>query len=267
MKTKLSHLKKYLLIISTALFLLSCGSRQDIIYFQDADFASMSRPIKTYSPVIKPDDALTITVSALDVVSVRPFNLIAVAYAENDGEIGRTAMQSYLVDANGNIDFPVLGTLKLAGLNRVQATNLIKDMLKEYINDPIVNLRNINFKVTVLGEVNNPGTFTVQNDRITILEALGLAGDLTIQAERNNIMVVREENGKKTYNRVNLTSEEIFNSPMYYLTQNDVIYVQPNNSRVKGSTVGPSTNLVLGVVSALLTTAAIVVSLVALNTK
>jgi len=265
MKTKLSNLKKSLLIISTALFLLSCGSKKDVIYFQDADLASMSKPIKNYSPVIKPDDALTITVSALDVVSVRPFNLIAVAYAENDGDIGRTAMQSYLVDANGNIDFPVLGTLKLAGLNRVQATNLIKDMLKEYINDPIVNLRNINFKITVLGEVKNPGTFTVPNDRITILEALGLAGDLTIHAERNNIMVVREEGGKKTYNRVNLTSEEIFNSPMYYLTQNDVIYVQPNNAKVKGSTIGPSTNVVLGVVSALLTTAAIVVSLVALN--
>ncbi len=265
MKTKFSNLKRSLVIISAALFMLSCGSKQDIVYFQDADLASMSRPIKNYSPVIKPDDALTITVSALDVVSVRPFNLIAVAYAENDGEIGRTAMQSYLVDANGNIDFPVLGTLKLAGLNRVQATNLIKDMLKEYINDPIVNLRNINFKITVLGEVKNPGTFTVPNDRITILEALGLAGDLTIYAERHNIMVVREENGKKTYNRINLTSEEIFNSPMYYLTQNDVIYVQPNNSRIKGSTVGSSTNVVLGVVSALLTTAAIVVSLVALN--
>ncbi|HBK71179.1 MAG TPA: hypothetical protein DDZ39_05900 [Flavobacteriaceae bacterium] len=261
MKTKLSNLKKSLLLISTALILLSCGNKKDIIYFQDADIASISRPIKNYSPVIKPDDELTITVSSLDLEGVRPFNLVSVAFSESDGEIGRTAMQSYLVDANGNIDFPVLGTLKLVGLNRIQATNLIKDMLKEYVKDPIVNLRTINFKITVLGEVNNPGIYFIKNDRITILEALGLAGDLTIQAERTNLLLVREEGGKKTYNRINLTSEEIFNSPLYYLSQNDAIYVHPNNSRIKSSTIGPNTSVILGVVSALLTTAAIVVSI------
>ncbi len=260
-KIKFSDLKNCTLILSILTLLISCGTKQDIVYFQDADVTAISRPIENYSPVIRPDDMLTITVSALDLNAVRPFNLMAVAYAQDDGEIGRTALQSYLVDANGNIDFPVLGTLKLAGLNRIQATAMIKDMLKEYIKDPIVNLRNVNFKVSVLGEVNKPGVYTVQNDRITILEALGLAGDLTIQAERHNILVIREEGGKKTYNRINLTSEEVFNSPMYYLTQNDVIYVEPNNSRVKGSTVGPSTNLTLGVVSALLTTAALVISI------
>lgn len=241
--------------------LLSCGAKQDIVYFQDVDIASISRPIVNYSPVIRSDDMLTITVSALDLNAVRPFNLTAVAYAENDGEIGRTALQGYLVDANGNIDFPVLGTLKLAGLNRIQATSMIKDMLKEYIKDPIVNVRNINFKVTILGEVNKPGVYTVQNDRITILEALGLAGDLTIQAQRKNVLLIREEGGKKTYNRVNLTSEEIFNSSMYYLTQNDVIYVEPNNSRVRSSTIGPSTSATLSAISILVTAAALVVSI------
>jgi len=187
--------------------------------------------------------------------------LTAVSYASDDGDIGRTTLQSYLVDSNGNIDFPVLGTLKLAGLNRIQATAMIKDMLKEYLNNPIVIVRNVNFKVSVLGEVRNPGVYTIQNDRITILEALALAGDLTIQAERHNVMVIREEGNKKTYNRVNLTSEEIFNSPMYYLTQNDVIYVTPNNAQVKGSTIGPSTSTLLTGISILLTAAAIVVSI------
>lgn len=260
-KSKLSNFKRSALTIILAVFLYSCGSRQDIVYFQDADLAAISKPIENYSPIIKPDDALTITVSSLDIEGVRPFNLTVVSYTDNDGDIGRTTLQSYLVDSNGNIDFPVLGTLKLAGLNRIQATAMIKDMLKEYINNPIVIIRNVNFKVSVLGEVRNPGVFTIQNDRITILEALALAGDLTINAERHNVMVVREEGNKKTYNRVNLTSEELFNSPMYYLTQNDVIYVTPNNSRVRGSTIGPSTNTTLSAISILLTAAAIVVSI------
>jgi len=260
-KIKYSDLKNNIIILSMLVLLLSCGAKQDIVYFQDVDIASISRPIVNYSPVIRSDDMLTITVSALDLNAVRPFNLTAVAYAENDGEIGRTALQGYLVDANGNIDFPVLGTLKLAGLNRIQATSMIKDMLKEYIKDPIVNVRNINFKVTILGEVNKPGVYTVQNDRITILEALGLAGDLTIQAQRKNVLLIREEGGKKTYNRVNLTSEEIFNSSMYYLTQNDVIYVEPNNSRVRSSTIGPSTSATLSAISILVTAAALVVSI------
>lgn len=260
-KIKLPNLKKSVLIISLAVLTYSCGSRQDVVYFQDVDLAAISKPIENYSPVIKPDDMLTITVSSLDLQGVLPFNLPAVTYAGDDGEIGRSTLQSYLVDSNGNIDFPVLGTLKLAGLNRIQATAMIKDMLKEYLNDPIVIVRNINFKVSVLGEVRNPGVFTIPNDRITILEALALAGDLTIQAERHNVLVVREEGNKKTYNRINLTSEEIFNSPMYYLTQNDVIYVTPNNAQIKGSTIGSSTNTTLSAIGILLTAAAIVVSI------
>ncbi|WP_117882990.1 polysaccharide biosynthesis/export family protein [Aureibaculum luteum] len=260
-KIKLPFLKKSVLVVSLAILTFSCGSRQDVVYFQDVDLAAISKPIENYSPIIKPDDALTISVSSLDVQGVRPFNLTPVSYAGNDGEIGRSTLQSYLVDSNGNIDFPVLGTLKLAGLNRIQATAMIKDMLKEYLTDAIVIIRNVNFKVSILGEVRNPGVYTIQNDRITILEALAMAGDLTIQAERHNVLVVREEGNKKTYNRVNLTSEEIFNSPMYYLTQNDVIYVTPNNSMVRGSTIGPSTGTVLSAISILLTAAAIVVSI------
>ena len=115
--------------------------------------------------------------------------------------------------------------------------------------------------MTVLGEVNRPGSFTIPNERITVIEALGLAGDLTIQAERKNVLVIREENGKKTYNRIDLTSEEVFNSSVYYLAQNDVIYIEPNNSRIKSSTVGPSTSTTLGVISTLVTVAALIISI------
>lgn len=258
-------LKKSILLLFSLVLMLSCGSKQDIVYFQDVDMAAVSRPIEDYSPVIMPDDMLTITVSAFDMVGVRPFNLMAVAYVDEQGTIGRNALQSYLVDAKGNIDFPVLGKLKLAGLTRIEAANMIKDMVSEYVTNPIVNLRIINFRFTVLGEVKNPGTFTVQNNRITIMEALGMAGDLTIQAERSNVLLVREEGGKNTYNRINLTSEAVFNSPFYYLQQNDFIYVEPNNSRARSATVGPDTNFTLGVIGALLTSAALVITVINSN--
>ena len=257
----LTSLKKIIVSLGVLLLLASCGTKQDIVYFQDVDLMGVSRPIKTYTPVIKPSDLITINVSALDYDAVRPFNLPAVAFIQENGEIGRAAQQTYLVDSNGNIDFPVLGTLKLAGLNRIQATNFVRDMLKDYIKNPIVNIRTVNFKITVLGEVNRPGSFTIPNERITIIEALGLAGDLTIQAERKNVLVIREENDKKTYTRVDLTSESVFNSPVYYLSQNDVIYIEPNKSRVKSSSIGPDTTATLRIVSTLVTVAALIISI------
>ena len=260
MKSIILDLKKYLFIISFLTLLISCGTKQDIVYFQNIDTNGLSKSINNYNVLIRPADMLTISVSALDQDAARPFNLPTSNFSIN-GAQGREEQQTYLVDANGDIDFPVLGKLKLAGLNRIQSTDLIKDMLKDYIKNPIVNLRRINFKVTVLGEVNKPGSYIVSEERVTILEALGLAGDLSIQAERKNVLLIREENGKKTVNRVDLTSAELFNSPIYYLIQNDVIYVEPNNSRVKSSTVGPNVNATLGVVSSLLGAIALIVSI------
>jgi len=258
---KIVNPKFYLLSISLSILMISCGTKKDIVYFQDIDVTAVNKSINQYNPVIKSDDKLTINVAALDQDAVRPFNLPAVAFIREGGNIGQATQQSYLVDTSGNINFPVLGTLKLAGLNRVQATTLITDMLKEYIKNPIVNIRIVNFKITVLGEVKNPGSFVITNERITIIEALGLAGDMTIQAERENVLVIREENGTKTYTRVNMTSESVFNSPVYYLNQNDVIYIEPNNSRAKSSTIGPSTNTTLGVISTLVTVAALIISI------
>lgn len=254
---------KILSFISVLILVIvsSCASRSDIVYFQNVDENNNSVSLNSYSPTIRPDDILTITVSALDQDAARPFNLPTVAFGTNGIQLGQQRQETYLVDTNGNIDFPVLGTLKLGGLNRVQATNLIKDLLNEYIKNPIVNLRTINFKVTVLGEVRNPGVYTIQNDRITVLEALGLAGDLTIQASRENVLIVREENNKKSNYRINLTNEDVFNSPVYYLAQNDVIYVEPNSSRIKSSTIGPNTNATFNLISTLATVTALIVTI------
>ena len=243
------------------MLITSCASRRDVVYFQDADLAATANSINNYGLVIKPDDVLTIVVSALDQDLSRPFNLTSMTYSDDANRDGRTVHQGYLVDANGNIEFPVLGTIKLGGLNRAQATELIKSMLKEYLKNPIVIIRMQNFKVTVLGEVQRPGVYTIENDRLTILEALGLAGDLNLQAERKNVLVIREDKGKTTYNRVDLTTETLFNSPMYYLTQNDVIYVEPNNSRIKSSSIGPNVGATLNTISTLAAVAALIVSL------
>lgn len=259
--SSLRNFTKYLTLLLITVFITSCGSKKDIVYFQDVDQVGASKPIFDYNPIIRSDDMLTINVSALDQDAVIPFNLPAISFVEPNGEVGRATQQSYLVNAEGNIDFPVLGTLKLEGLTRIEATDKIKILLTEYIKNPIVNIRIINFKVTVLGEVNRPGTFTIQNERISILDALGLAGDMTIHAERKNVLVIREENGKKTYNRLNMTSETIFNSPLYYLRQNDIIYVEPNNSRVKSSTVGPNVTATLGVISTLAGLATVIISI------
>ena len=263
MKIKISiiELKKYIYLICISLFFMSCGSKQDIVYFQNVDSVGSSSAITQFNRTIKPDDMLTIVVSALDQDAVRPFNLANITFSGDGQLVGRPSQQSYLVDADGNIDFPVLGSLKLEGLSRIQATSLIKGMLTEYIKNPIVNIRTVNFKVTVLGEVSRPGSYTIPNERITIIEALGLAGDMTIQAERKNVLVIREKDGKKTYNRVNMTSEDVFNSPVYYLSQNDVIYVEPNNSRVKSSTVGPNTGATFQLITTLITAAAFAISL------
>lgn len=256
----LNHIK-IIFLIFISLFFNSCASKQDIVYFQDIDAIGSSKSIKNFSLTIFPDDMLTISVSALDQDAARPFNLPMAAFSSDGGEVGRATQQTYLVDSEGNIDFPVLGKLKIAGLSRIQATDLIKDLLKQYIKNPIINIRITNFTITVLGEVGSPGSYTIPNERITIIEALGRAGDLTIQARRNNVLVIRENNGKKTYNRINLTSEEVFNSPVYYLTQNDVIYVEPNNARKQASSIGPGLGATLSIISTIVTVTALVVSL------
>src|SRR5690606_36854273 len=152
-------------------------------------------------------------------------------------------LQNYLVDAEGYIEYPVLGKVKLGGMTRPQAISHMKGLLAEYIVSPGVTLQITNFKVTVLSEVSNPGSFTLPHERITILEAIGLAGDLTLYGVRKNVLVIREADGEKSFHRVDLTSDEVFNSPVYMLIQNDLVYVEPNTARSTTSTY--STNYAL----------------------
>jgi len=249
----------FILLLITLLILTSCGSRKKIVYFQDEpieDGILVSEP----KPIIyKPDDILTINVSALDPDTVKPFNLQIVS--NNDTNLisanGQRQFQSYLIDYNGNIDFPVLGKLKVAGLNRSELTSMLVEKISEYANNPIVNVRLSNFTITILGEVRNPGTFTIQKERITVLEALGLADDLTIFGKRKNVLLIREVDGKKKFAKIDLTSINAVNSPVYYLQQNDVIYVEPNNARIRSSTYNQNNSVLISAIGTLTTIIAV----------
>ena len=250
-------MKSFLNLISRNIFLIqvfvmglllnSCSSlKEEVVYFQNAKNFETIVDTDTFTPKFKVNDIVSIYVSTFDPEASKPFNLV-----KSSGGGQSTNSQTfldYLVDADGNIDFPVLGKVKLLGLTVEEAKDLIKEKLAEgYLKDPIVNIRILNFRITVLGEVGSPGTYPISGERITIMEALGLAGDLTIKGRRDNILVVRDFNGTKTYTRINLTNKEVFNSPVYFLTQNDVVYVEPNHSASTNSKGDSRIGTVLGV--------------------
>ncbi len=251
-------LLKVLVLIS---LISSCASRQEIVYFQDEAITSEVNVNQNVELKYQTDDLLTIDVSALDPDAVRPFNLPAVSYNASSviSAQGNLKMQTYLIDSNGNIEFPVLGTLKIGGLTRTEAVIFLKDRLKEYIKDPIVNIRLANFTVSVLGEVNNPGSFTIQDERISVPEALGLAGDLSIYGRRNNVLLIRDNNGVKQYGKIDLTSINAVNNPSYYLRQNDVLYIEPNRAKIRQSNFNPNNSQIISAVGIVATIVAILI--------
>ncbi len=245
---------KYLTVLSVVLTITSCVSTKKIVYFQDDDGTIENKTVEAFEPKTQVGDMLKIYVSAIDTEAATPFNLY-----ESSGASG-SKLLTYLVDIDGNINFPVLGKLKVAGLTNKQITNNLTQLLSSYIKDPVVNVRVVNFKVTVLGEVNSPGTYTVPNERISILGAIGLAGDLSIQGKRKKVIIVREEQGKRKIITLDLSSKKLFNSPYFYLAQNDVIYVEPNKAKINSSAVGASTGIIISSIS-------IVISLIAILTR
>ncbi|WP_179019436.1 polysaccharide biosynthesis/export family protein [Winogradskyella forsetii] len=237
----------------------SCASRKKIVYFQDEALEDGQLTTEPLQLTYKPDDILTINVSALDPETVRPFNLPTVSNNTNDliTATSSTQQQTYLVDYNGNIEFPVLGTIKVEGLTRTDLTALLLERIKVMVNDPIINVRLANFTITVIGEVANPGTFTIQDESITLLEALGYANDLTIFGKRKNVLLIREVDGKKKFANIDLTSINTVNSPFYYLQQNDVIYVEPNKAKIRSSTFNQNNGVLISAIGTLATIIAV----------
>jgi len=195
-----------------------------------------------------------IVVSSPDVEASLPFNLPVFSVSGfNNSAASAYQYQLYLIDNEGNIDFPTLGKIKVDGSTKFELVSQIKERLKKYINDPIVNIRIMNYKISVTGEVNKPGNFNIVSERITLLEALSMAGDLTIYGRRNNVIVIRELNGLKTINRIDLTKSDFISSDFYYLSQNDVVYVEPNKTRINSSVIGPNTAVIISALSVLIT--------------
>lgn len=235
----------------------SCVAKKEMLYLQDSEGVTAIENIVKVEPKMQQGDILAINVSAIDAEAALPFNLYETPIIGNT--VASAKPLTYLVDSNGEINFPVLGKIKAEGHTNKEMTNNLTEALAVYIKNPIVNIRLTNFKVTVLGEVNAPGTYPVPNERISILEAIGLAGDLTIQGKRKTVVLIREQGGKRTFVDIDLTSKEMLNSPYFYLAQNDVLIVEPNKSKINSSAVGANTGIFLTAISFLISIVAILI--------
>lgn len=242
-------------LLLVVLLTTSCVSNKKMLYFQDVEGVETSSKLVSFEPKIQQGDFLSVNVSAIDAEAAIPFNLyetpVIGTYTTNLKTL------DYLVDTDGNINFPVLGTTQVEGLTTKEFSKNLTEKLGSYIKNPIVNVRITNFKVTVLGEVVKPGTYPVTNERISIIEAIGMAGDLTIQGKRTTVSLIREVQGERKFVTIDLTNKQLFNSPYYYLAQNDVIYVEPNKTKVNSSAVGSNASLILSSISTLISLIAI----------
>ncbi|TJZ60117.1 sugar transporter [Sphingobacterium olei] len=245
------------LFVVGILLMNSCASRKDLVYFQP-DSTALHTSYELNAPKLQAGDILTISVTADDIRATQPFNQVN-AYQVGTIQESNPFIPTYTIDNNGYIDFPKLGKVKLIGKTRTEAIDYLRQEISKYIVDPGVNINIRNFRITVLGEVLRPGAFTIQNDRITLLEAIGLAGDLTINGVRNNVLVIREQNGIKQEYRVDLTQRDALNSPVYYLAQNDVIYVEPNGARVQSSKYTQNNSLFISIAGIIITIISVLV--------
>ena len=259
-------MNKFFLIVLLAFVMTGCQSYKKVPYLQDAEAVSHGvQNEQLYDAKIMPKDLLTIVVSCTSPELAAPFNL-TVATQGNVASNYTTAqpvLQQYLVDNEGKINFPVLGELKVGGLTKREAEQLIIDKLKPYIKEtPIVTVRMVNYKISVLGEVARPGTFTISNEKVNLLEALAMAGDMTVWGVRDNVKLIREgADGKQEIVTLDLNKAETILSPYYWLQQNDIVYVTPNKAKARNSDIGNSTSLWFSATSILVSLASLLVTI------
>lgn len=270
-------MKGKILAISLAFLLVSCktnpNAHNDLNYLQNIEQVAIDASVKNSANTIQAGDQLVILITAKDMDVVRPFNqnysssemiqgnnVLAGGNTPNQGNVNISG-PTYVVDINGNIDFPVIGKLNTTNKTLVEFKDELRDKMAKYIINPTVNIRLANFKVTVLGEVNRQGDYTIANGQATILNALGLAGDLTAFGKREDVLVVRTENGITTHGRINLQDANFINSPYYHLKQGDAIIISSNKARDLSSKQNPNTALYLTAASVVVTALAVVVGL------
>jgi polysaccharide export outer membrane protein len=245
--------------------LASCGTPKDVVYFQDAKNYLTFKNLDTINVYIHQNDILAIMVNSEATEAALPFNLPMASYYIGGESYGQQRVLGYIVDSNGNIEFPILGKLHVEGLTRFELREMIKEELVSngLLKDPVITVNFLNFRISVLGEVNKPGSYNITDEHVTLLDAISLAGDLTIYGKRERVAVIREEKGRRTILYHDLLSTEVFMSPYYYLQQNDVIYVEPNNLRAQQSRINQnnSTGVWLSVVSTLVTVTSLIITI------
>ena len=263
-------MKKYLFIALLAAGLMSsCTSYKNVPYLQDIETVNnYGKEIPLYDAKIMPKDLLSITVNTTDPQAAAPFNLtmqtnLNVALAQNAYTTAQPTLQQYLVNNKGEIDFPVIGRIKVGGLTKNQAEDLIREKLQPYLKEaPIVTVRMSNYKISVLGEVAKPGSFTVSNEKVNVLEALAMAGDMTVYGVRTNVKLIREDaDGKREIIPLDLTKSDLVLSPYFYLKQNDILYVTPNETKAKSSDIGTTTTTWISATSILISLASLIVNI------
>ena len=256
-------------VLSLVFILLSsCASKKKLDYLQNIESVALEASIKNAKSTIQPNDQLVILVTAKDMDVVKPFNqnfssgqILQYSLPSNNAPAQSQTSASgptYVVDSNGNIEFPVIGKISTENKTTEELRDILKKEISKYVVNPQVSVKNTNYKITVLGEVNKPGTYNIPEAQTTVLEVLGLAGDLTIYGNREDILVLRNIDGTMTKERINLTKADFINSPYFYLKQNDVIIVSPNETKQKSSRLDPNAGIYISVASIVVTILALI---------
>ena len=261
--------KSFIIIFSFVLFFLSsCTSKKKLDYLQNIESVALEASMKNAKSTIQPNDQLVIMVTAKDMDVVKPFNqnfssgqILQYSLPSNNAPTQSQTSASgptYVVDSQGNIEFPVIGKINTENKTTEELRDILKKEISKYVLNPQVSVRNTNYKITVLGEVNRPGTYNIPDAQTTLLEVLGFAGDLTIYGNRTDVLVVRNIDGVMSKERIDLTKADFINSPYFYLKQNDVIIVSPNETKQKTSRLDPNTGIYISVASIVVTILALI---------
>ena len=263
----MKKLISFIFAVTLLIAMSSCGTSKSVAYIQNSDSINYDNSRYLYDAKIMPKDQLTISVNTVNPEASLPYNLLL----QNSYAQGRTlsttggTLMPYLVDNEGYINFPVVGRLKVSGLTKSECENMILEKIRPYMaetENPVVTVRMSSYSVSVIGEVARPGSFQVAREKITILEALAQAGDLTIYGVRDKVKLIREDaTGKKEIHTLDLTNANIVNSPYYYLQQNDIVYVEPNKVKAQNARVGNMTTLWFSATSILISLTALLVNI------
>lgn len=235
------------MVVTVILMMVGCGSSKQVAYWQNIDSISLAASKGLFDAKIMPKDELTILVQTTDPVTSEPFNLRSTGQTSSKNQI-----TGYLVDNDGMINFPIVGKIHVAGLTKTECEDLIKSKIQPYLartENPLVSVRTSSYRITVIGEVNRPGVIPVSTEKISLIEALAEAGDMTIYGKRDNVLLVREDkSGEKHKVRLNMNDANIINSPYYYLQQNDIVYVEPHKVKARNTFFGSNTSIFYSVI-------------------